>query len=195
MGSAQPQPTRTYDFAGGSNAVADDVDTDLNTLYTVLQGGVGNTHIADDAAIAFSKLEAVAWTTYTPTWTAETANPAIGNGTLTGKYEKIGRKIEFKIRLIFGSTTTAGTGSWRFTLPVNAESTTFLPNLTILVEDYSASVTYGGNAALLSVGVIVPTCYYVSGTEVRRSSITGTYPFTWTTSDYILVSGTYESAS
>ena len=36
--ASQPQPTRTYDFSGGQNAVADDVDTDLNTLYTVLQG-------------------------------------------------------------------------------------------------------------------------------------------------------------
>lgn len=56
MASAQPQPTRTYDFTGGSNAVADQVDTDLNTLYTVLQGGVGNTHVADDASIAQSKI-------------------------------------------------------------------------------------------------------------------------------------------
>lgn len=54
--SAQAQPTRTYDFTGGTNAVADNVDTDLNTLYTVLQGGVGDTHIASDAAINHGKI-------------------------------------------------------------------------------------------------------------------------------------------
>jgi len=56
MGSAVSQPTRQYDFQAGQNAVGDNVDTDLNTLYTVLQGSVGNTHIADDAAVAQNKL-------------------------------------------------------------------------------------------------------------------------------------------
>ena len=33
------------------------------------------------------------WTSFTPTWTASTSNPAIGNGTLRGYYLKIGRMI------------------------------------------------------------------------------------------------------
>ena len=58
MGSAQPQPTRSYGpFTGGNSAVGTQVDTDLNTLYTVLQGGVGDTHIATNAAIQQAKLQ------------------------------------------------------------------------------------------------------------------------------------------
>jgi hypothetical protein len=58
MATQQPIPTRQYDFQGSAPAVADQVDAELNTLFTVLQGGVGNDHIADNAEIAKSKLAA-----------------------------------------------------------------------------------------------------------------------------------------
>ncbi|MFJ5150829.1 hypothetical protein ACIQCF_04470 [Streptomyces sp. NPDC088353] len=60
-----------------------------------------------------------AWTTYTPTWTAATTNPALGNGTLTGRYMKIGRTVLVQITLTMGSTTTYGSGTYNFSLPVD----------------------------------------------------------------------------
>lgn len=58
-----------------------------------------------------------AWTTYTPTWQANTTNPVLGNGTLVGRYQRVGRTILLHINLIPGSTTTFGSGGYFFNLP------------------------------------------------------------------------------
>lgn len=56
MGLPQPSPTRRYTFIGGGNAVADQVENELNTVYTVLQGGVADVHVADGANINGAKI-------------------------------------------------------------------------------------------------------------------------------------------
>ncbi|MET9506927.1 hypothetical protein ABZX62_00315 [Streptomyces flavidovirens] len=65
-----------------------------------------------------------AWTAYTPTWTAATTNPSLGNGTLTGRYLKIGRTCKVLIVLTLGSTSTYGSGNLRLSLPVTGASVT-----------------------------------------------------------------------
>ena len=54
---------------------------------------------------------------YTPTWTASTTNPAIGNGSITGYYSRQGSQITVQLDIRFGTTTTFGTGNWRFSVP------------------------------------------------------------------------------
>jgi len=63
-----------------------------------------------------------AWTSFTPTWTAAITNPAIGNGTRSGKYVKLNKLIVYRASISAGSTTTFGTGVWRVDLPVTAAS-------------------------------------------------------------------------
>lgn len=61
-----------------------------------------------------------AWTDYTPSWIAESGGtPTVGNGTLTGRYLKVGRTVDFLIRLSVGSSTTFGNSNanWAFGLP------------------------------------------------------------------------------
>lgn len=58
-----------------------------------------------------------AWTTYTPTWTGSTTNPVLGNGTLTGRYMKIGRTVWAEVFLQPGGTTTFGSGTYLFSAP------------------------------------------------------------------------------
>ncbi|MBZ3908784.1 MULTISPECIES: hypothetical protein [Streptomyces] len=68
-----------------------------------------------------------AWTAYTPVWTAETTNPAIGNGSLTGKYAIVGRTCHFTLLMQFGSTTTYGSGNYHLSYPVQAGALGGLP--------------------------------------------------------------------
>ena len=75
--------------------------------------------------VAASNLVSViggAWVAYTPTWTSAGTPPAIGNGTLVGKYWQLGKTIGVRISLIAGSTTTFGNSSnaWTFALPNTA---------------------------------------------------------------------------
>lgn len=61
-----------------------------------------------------------AWTDYTPSWIAESGGtPAVGNGTLTGRYLKVGRTVDVVIKLTVGSSTTFGNANanWAFGLP------------------------------------------------------------------------------
>ncbi|MCX5201038.1 hypothetical protein OG897_06125 [Streptomyces sp. NBC_00237] len=78
-----------------------------------------NTEIRDQFNSMFG-----AWTPYTPTWTAVTTPPALGNGTLTGQYMKIGRTCFTIFVLTMGSTTTYGSGFWKMSLPFTAATVT-----------------------------------------------------------------------
>ena len=61
------------------------------------------------------------YTTYTPVWSSTGTQPTIGNGSVTGRYVRINKLIQVQIRIVIGSTSTAGTGDYRLTFPVNAE--------------------------------------------------------------------------
>lgn len=67
-----------------------------------------------------------AWTEYVNVansgslWLGSTTNPAIRNGTIEGRYCKIGTLCFVTWNTTFGSLTTFGSGSWIFKLPFPA---------------------------------------------------------------------------
>lgn len=58
MALVQPNPQRTYIFQAGQAAVGDQVNKELDTVYNVLQGGIGDSYIATNAAISGTKIAA-----------------------------------------------------------------------------------------------------------------------------------------
>ena len=65
-------------------------------------------------------------TAYTPTWAVISGTaPTLGNGTLVGNYNRVGDLVYFNVVLTFGSTTTAGSGTYTFTLPVTMGSVSY----------------------------------------------------------------------
>ncbi|MFI6334726.1 hypothetical protein [Streptomyces sp. NPDC050535] len=64
-----------------------------------------------------------AWNPYTPAWTAATTDPAIGNGTITGKYAVVGKVCHFTTFVACGSTTTYGSGAYSLSLPLATGAT------------------------------------------------------------------------
>ncbi|WP_329380755.1 hypothetical protein OG625_15640 [Streptomyces sp. NBC_01351] len=72
-----------------------------------------------------------AWQNWTPVWTTFTGNatPSFGNAEITARYIQQGPTVHMNFSIMFGTTTTFGTGgnagdNWRFTLPVKALSAT-----------------------------------------------------------------------
>jgi hypothetical protein len=62
------------------------------------------------------------WVSYTPSFqTVSNPQPVLGNGTITGRYRRVGDSLEVQVTLEVGSTTTFGTGSFRFTIPSFAQ--------------------------------------------------------------------------
>ena len=123
---------------------------------------------------------------YAPTWTASGVAPSLGDGTLTGKYVQIGGLVVARVGWTAGSTTTYGTGTWKFSLPVAA-----------------AGSVCGGTAQGNDVGVnlysmiAVPagaTEFALQTTAVPAGAVGPTVPFTWGSTDTIVATVIYEAA-
>lgn len=136
------------------------------------------------------------WTTYTPAWTAISGTqPTLGNGTLLGRYQQLGKTIHVFMQLILGSTSTLGTAQWQLALPLPAVSGGGLVQvLHGRFFDTSASAPYtvvghltDGTTARLEIQGTNPnlTSLVASGPQM---------PFTPATGDYVTVEGTYEGA-
>jgi hypothetical protein len=54
---------------------------------------------------------------YTCAWTGSVSDPVLGNGVLKAHHSRNGTNIKVIIDLVIGSTTTFGSGAWRFSLP------------------------------------------------------------------------------
>jgi hypothetical protein len=124
--------------------------------------------------------------TYIPAWSSTGTAPSLGNGTLTATYHQRGTRVSVSIHLIWGSTTSAGTGSWRFTLPALDVSSKYI----------------GTGVAAHSGGSTYPvTCYtFANGTqliEVTTGSPTtvfsATSPFTWGSGDALDLNIEYDT--
>ncbi|MCI3155547.1 hypothetical protein ELQ39_28145 [Streptomyces sp. GB4-14] len=131
-----------------------------------------------------------AWTAYTPTWTASTTNPSLGNAVLTGRYMKYGRTVLVSIKLTMGSTTTYGTGLWRFALPTPAASAQDTVG-TIFIGDASAGYSTGV-AYLAASGTDIGG--YVGATNAAAGLANGN-PQTFAAGDRVWITVCYEAAS
>lgn len=144
---------------------------------------------AQDALIAAPD---AAWTTWTPGWTASAGSPAIGNGTLTGRYRRQGKTYDLAIFLLGGSTSNYGTAGayWIFDISGMAG---FVAT--------PASVLFGGLVSGLDVTVIEYSgmCrVYGAGTQIElfkpvSGRWTNTSPWTFGTGDYIGINLRLES--
>ena len=180
--------SRTAYFEFRSGAVSH-----LHTTLAVTPGPTGNTgptgSTGSTGPTGPAASDALAWTTYTPTWTADGTAPAINNGTLTGRYKIIGKSVLFNIRVLMGTTTTYGSGNWQFGLPVDAQSgTNVVVPATYLHDGVGWYYGIANNGYLGGTSNITPL--YGSTTVIP---ITPTNPFTWGASDTIAINGTYES--
>lgn len=137
------------------------------------------------------------WTTYTPTWTSTGTAPAIGNGTLSGRYAQQGKTVHLVVEISWGTTTSAGTGGYRLSLPSGLTARTTLEQcLTGRFFDSSANVAVAGSCTL-SGGTFVALQYMrpsLAGDTVEITSVTGTAPATWANGDKLRAWGTFELA-
>lgn len=176
----------------------------LSTALPVSSGGLGTAvsaaankvpYFTSTTASDVTDITPGAWTAYTPTWTTTGTAPAIGNGTLNGKYARIGRTIFFTIEFTAGTTTTFGTLTWSFTLPVTSVAApSLLPVGFTYLED--AGVTgYLGAARRDTTTTVIPTIILTAGASATLDVTSNLKPFTWGNTDYFRMSGTYEAAS
>ena len=139
-----------------------------------------------------------AWAAYTPTWTATGTAPALGNGTLTGRFTQIGKTVMGYMDFVAGTTTTFGTGAWRFTFPVTSRTLTATQagiGGTIYAEDAGLA---GYMYTIRYVSTTTFEFVYSNDPGATAGQITGpaqnTLPFAWATGDLIRGYFFYEAA-
>jgi len=156
------------------------------TGFTGATGNTGNT--GNTGPVASDALE---WTVYSPSWTASTTNPVIGNGTITGRYKAIGKTVFVSVKINMGTSTTYGSGTWRVSLPVNAFSASSAMFPTVFLDNgfnwfQGTSYTeYGGATSYV-------TPVWDKG-ATGSAAIDSTTPFTWGSTDSFSFAGSYES--
>ncbi|MDJ0461548.1 hypothetical protein [Streptomyces sp. H27-C3] len=138
-----------------------------------------------------------AWTAYTPVWSAVTTDPVLGNGTLAGRYLKVGKTCKVNLILTLGSTSTFGAGDLRLSLPFTGASIaggcgvltyqysrTPSPNYVMGSGPLSSSATTTGTVWLANPGTIGDWNAWASGS-----------PWTGAAGDILRAYGEYQTAA
>ena len=133
--------------------------------------------------------------TYTPTWAAASGSaPAIGKGSLTGRYTQIGSLCHVLIKIYFGSSSTFGSGGvLRFGLPFTAATISGMAQVgsgSYIIND-SGTGTTGGTIELGSGLAYITLNCNPAGT-VGTTLATNAVPLTWANGDSLTVECLYE---
>ncbi len=131
------------------------------------------------------------WQSYTPTWASAGTPPALGNGTIVGRYIQIGKFISVQVKLTLGTTSTVGTGQYFISMPVTAAAAVSL--------GIGNGYIYDSSAASLWTIVVQPASttqagFYFTGAGGAHVVGGAAAPFGWAVNDEINASFVIEAA-
>lgn len=120
-------------------------------------------------------------TSYTPALTGSSSDPTLGSGSsAVGQYLTIGDLVVCWGRILFGTSGVgAGSGDYRISLPVNAETTIASRNSGSGFITDSGTVTN----SLTTECVIVDATYFIMQRDGQTQFVGAASPFTWQASD------------
>jgi hypothetical protein len=159
-----------------SNAVTTAKITDASVTPAKILAGTGSTWVL---------------ASFTPTWAGASTNPAIGNGTMASSYIQVGKLVIWQLQMTFGSTTTYGTGSWSWTLPVTAKAAKFFVGSAWGLD--TGTSYYTGVATNGIPSSPVTTKVSVQG-NAGGNDWSNIIPFTWGNGDSLGFTYMYEAA-
>jgi hypothetical protein len=151
---------------------------------------VGGAEVARLTGTAGHNLQGLEWTTWTPTLGGIT----VGNGTTNyAQYVRIGDLVIARWMFTLGSTS-AITGGITVSAPVTADvgGDQFLVGHARLND--SGTAVHIATVGLSDASTFTVYRQAVSGSNIIRSSLSSTTPFTWTTTDFLSFTAIYEAA-
>jgi hypothetical protein len=133
-----------------------------------------------------------AWRSYSVSWTTDgVTQPVIGSGSITGYYKQIGKTVFVRVKLNCGSTTTFGTGSFQFSLPVTASSPDGIQFACSILDN--GVHWYQGTVNGTYSGFTYKSAVIVSTSSGWANAVNANTPFTWGDTDSLQFNGSYES--
>ena len=154
----------------------------------VATGGAVRGHWSSTGLDVVGALSGLPWQAWTPTLT----NITKGNGTIVARYVRIGDLVVAQFQFTLGSTSAMGTDG-EVSAPITMVATldnTPIGNCTM--QDATGS-TYLGTVVEVG-GKFRPAAHVASATHVTATGTSSTVPMTWTTSDVLAFTVTYEAA-
>jgi hypothetical protein len=192
----------------GDTIDVSDYNTPITTIVNEINGGLDNSNITANAAIAGSKLADAsvtnaklsttagevggAWANWTPTLTN------LSGGTITyAQYTQIGKSIFFRFKYTLAGAGVAG--AFSLTPPVARRTTTkgyatndgINGNVTF-TDDSTGALNYGPLLFNAS-GNIATFAWNAASTYLTITNLSSTVPFTWANLDSIVMAGSYEA--
>lgn len=125
---------------------------------------------------------------YTPAWSGIGAGtqPALGDGTLVGRWQRHGRRVHLQIDLLMGSTTTFGTSPlWQFSLPAG------VPQPGNGTSIGSVQCIDSGTATRIGVPIIPANSGVQCIVDGELNGVGPTNPFTWASGDRLRIDAVY----
>jgi len=180
----------TSDDANAIQNTIVDAKADLITATAAdtparLAVGANNTLLIADSTESTGLRWGGGWTTWTPSFT----NLTVGNGTVTARYQQVGKTVNFEFRFVMGSTSSMGSTP-NFTLPVSSALT---PSYFVcFISDVGTGSFVGG--ADCNATNAYPFVTKTDSTYGGIGYLSATQPMTWVTGDNFVIRGTYEAA-
>lgn len=153
---------------------------DTAQLLTVAAGNTAYAGIAAEAA----------WTGYTPSF----VNFTLGNGTVVGRYKKVGKTVHVQVQVTVGSTS-AFSGAVTISLPAAAVSASLEQELSAKYYAVAATSNWMGFAYIVAGGTVANLYSPVNATSPALQAFAGSAGAVVLPSGGIFVLyGTYECA-
>jgi hypothetical protein len=161
---------------GSTNVIQSEANYTTAGLITLL-----STNILVDATV-YNNFKFTTVRTYVPTWTGAVSNPVIGNGALAGEFFVANGMCQVTIQMNAGSTTTFGSGTWSFALPVTCRSINSQMGSALALD--AGTLYYVGTA--FASGTVMQVTFDQTGNQAQA-----TVPFTWATGDTLQMTVSY----
>jgi hypothetical protein len=176
--------------ANASDPAATDACVNIGRFAATLSAGAGYTWSVPtftNSNLIQHPIHETRTLLYTPQWASTGTQPAIGDGTLVGQYRLHGMAVIARIRQTNGASTTYGTGTYTWSLPMAAA--TFTNGAYAgsgRVFDNNTTTTYVGFANIGSAGTTINLV-----THAATAAVGPTVPVTLAQSDQIVIANEY----
>ena len=151
----------------------------------IATGGVQRMSINSAGRISGTGTSLGSWASYTPTISG--TGWALGNGTTACTYTQIGKVVNFRIAVTFGTTSTYGAGQLEISAPTSGAS-------GITQWRCGRGVAYNGTNYPVSAATSAAGLFYITHDVSPVANVTSAVPFAWTNGNSIQVTGCYEAA-